>query len=280
MALPRLINPIPKQTINELAGFHPFDLQSFFESDSPMRFSALQKNGAALPKGMICTGNGSLTGIPAKGTIGTYEIIVTAHNEEGESIAEFTLQIRESLVNTETDAPFQQIKSQVWEAVDKNLPIPDLSELLNRDISPVEIYYLLERWSMLKIWDAFNLDAPGPLTPITLEGASEHYAIYDRGSCLVAAPKDLFSHERTTEDAFMTARALAKEAFTRGWTMDLVGIDKLTRTAWAEVQRLNQLYGRNTEVVNYIVGDQDLRLFNEIMRQEAGKTPGLEAGGD
>ena len=42
MATPQLINPIPPQVINELAGFHPFNLQSFFESDTPMRFSAEQ----------------------------------------------------------------------------------------------------------------------------------------------------------------------------------------------------------------------------------------------
>lgn len=280
MAAPRLINPIPAQIINELAGFHPFEIASFFESDTPIRFSASLVDGQALPKGMICTSDGALSGIPAKGTTGNYEITVTAHNDAGDTAATFSLQIRESLVHTEEDTPLTQLKAQVWDALDKNLPIPDLSELLNRDISPVEIYYLLERWSMLKIWDAFNLDAPTDPREITLEGVSKHYVVYDRSSCLVAAPRDLFSHERTTEDAFMTARAVAKEAFTRGWTMDLVGIDKLTRIAWAEVQRLNQLYDRNIEVINYTVGDKDIRLFKEIMRQTAGNAPGLDATGD
>jgi len=280
MAAPRLINPIPQQVINELAGFHPFELQSFFESETPMRFSAEQTNGEPLPKGMICTGNGSLTGIPAKDTVGTYQIRVIAKNEVGETAAEFNLIIRESLVNAETGTALEELKAQIWQAADKNLPIPDLSELLNRDITPIEIYYLLERWAMLKIWDAFNLETPGPLNEITLQEASKHYAIYDRGSCLVAVPRDLYSYERTTEDAFRTARALAKEAFSRGWTMDLVGLDKLTRVAWAEVQRLNQIYGRNLEVVNYNVSDRDVRLFNEIMRHEAGITPGLESGAE
>lgn len=278
MAAPRLINAIPQQVINELAGFHPFNLQSFFESDTPIRFSAQQTNGEALPKGMICTSEGMLTGIPAKGTVGAYQLIITAQNETGETNAEFTLLIRESLVNTETGTSLEELKAQIWDAADKNLPIPDLSELLNREVTPIEIYYLLERWAMLKIWDAFNLDVPGALTPITVEGASPHYATYDRGSCLVAIPKDLFSHERTTEDAFMTARALAREAYSRGWTMDLVGFDKLIRAAWVEVQRLNQIHGRNLEVVNYTVKDKDVKLFNEIMRKEAGIQPGLEAG--
>jgi len=280
MAAPRLLNPIPKQTINELAGFYPFELQSFFESDTPMRFSAQLENGKPLPKGMLCTSTGALTGIPAKGTKGTYHIKITAKNEAGETTAEFSLSILESLAESESSTPLGLLKSQIWDAADKNLPIPDLSELLNRDITALEIYYLVERWSMLKIWDAFNLDTPGELHAIQIEGVSPHYVVYDRGNCLVAAPKDLFSHERTTEDAFMTARALAREAYTRGWTMDLVGIDKLTRTAWAEVQRLNQIHGRHLEVVNYTVTDRDLKLFNELMRNEARSAPGFEATGD
>lgn len=278
MTAPRLINPIPPQIINELGSFHPFELQVFFESDTPMRFSAQQTNGQALPKGMICTSQGMLTGIPAKGTIGKYELEITAENEAGKTSAPFTLQIRESLANTENNAPFNDVKAQIWEAVDKNLPIPDISELLNRDITALEIYYLLERWSMLKIWDAFNLDSPGDLVPLELEDASPHYVIYDRGSCLVAAPKDLFSHERTSEDAFNTARALAREAFKRGWTMDLVGIDKLTRVVWAEVQLLNQIYGRHIEIVNYTVTDQDIKVFNEMVHRAGGSIPGFDAG--
>ena len=280
MTAPRLIDPIPPQVSNELGSFHPFDLSSYFESATPMRFSAQQSNGNALPKGMICMSDGRLTGIPARNTIGNYDIQITATNESGSTSATFVLQIRESLANTESDAPLNDLKAQIWQAVDKNLPIPDLSELFDREISALEIYYLLERWSMIKIWDAFNLDSPGELKPIQLAGASSHYNVYDRGSCLVATPKDLFSHERTSEDAFKTARALAREAYMRGWTMDLVGIDKLTRVAWAEVQLLNQIYGKHLDVVNYTVTDQDVRVYNELVRRETRHLPGPEASGD
>ncbi|MCL5272160.1 MAG: hypothetical protein M1486_02370, partial [Gammaproteobacteria bacterium] len=154
-----------------------------------------------------------------------------------------------------------QIKSQVWQALEQNLPIPDMSEMFEREITPLDIYYLLERWSILTIWDAFNLEMPGTKKSLTLPGASPHYHVYDRGSCLIATPKDLYSYERTIEDGLQTARAIAREAYNRGWTIELIGFDKLRRAAWIELQLLGDQKGKRLEVVNYDPSMEDIKLY-------------------
>jgi hypothetical protein len=72
MNAPQLLKAIPVQVINEQAAYGPFNLRDYFSSDTPLQFRAELKDGAALPKGMICTTDGVLTGIPAKGTLGKY----------------------------------------------------------------------------------------------------------------------------------------------------------------------------------------------------------------
>ncbi len=160
---------------------------------------------------MICTTDGILTGIPAKGSEGNYDVMITAENASGKIDVTFTMIIKPVITDKEGDY-MDKLKSQVWQALEQKLPIPDLGELMDRPITALDIYYLLERWGALKIWDAYNLDPPGDPKQITLQGASKHYNVYDRGSCLVAVPKDLFSHERTIEDGLQTARAMAERS--------------------------------------------------------------------
>lgn len=264
MQAPVLLKPIPAQVVNELAAYGPFDLKNFIQSPdgSKVQFQAELVDGEALPKGLICTSDGLLTGIPAKGTEGGYEIKLTAKNEAGsiETAIEFT--VKPSLVTIDAKY-FDDLKSRAWEAIQQDLPIPDLHAMYEKPITPLEIYYLLERWGILTIWDAFNLDAPGEKKPLTLEGASKHYHVYDRGSCLVAAPKDLFSHERTLEDGLKTARAMAREVYRRGWTVELSGFDKMTRAAWVEIQHLSDKHGKQLEVINYHPTPNDVKLYQE-----------------
>lgn len=265
MDAPVLIKPIPSQVVNEQAAFGPFDLKAFIqvaEGSPKARFSAILKSGESLPTGMICTEDGVITGIPAKDTQGNYEIIVTAVNEAGDLQAEFVLAIKPSLVASGNEY-MDKLKSQVWAALQQNLPIPNIEEMYTQPITDLEIYYLLERWATLTIWDAFNLELPSEKKLITLEGASKHYDIYDRGSCLVAAPKDLFSYERTIDDGLRTARALAAEAYRRDWTVQLVGFEKLTRAAWVEFQRLGDVHGKRLEVVGYTPSVDDVKLYTD-----------------
>ncbi|MBA3660800.1 MAG: hypothetical protein H0W64_03660 [Gammaproteobacteria bacterium] len=250
MSAPVVIQAIPPQLVNELAAYGPFDLKNYIQAEnSRCRFSAELKNGQPLPRGMICTEDGILTGIPAKGTEGRHEVILTIENEAGH--------IQTALILTIKSAPstdekyFDDLKSQVWEALDQNLPIPDLGGLIERAITPQEIYYLLERFGLIMIWDAFNLESPGDKHPLMLKDASPHYDVYDRGSCLVATPKDLYSHERTSLDGMLTARAMAREVYKRGWAIEMAGVDRFTKAIWVELQHLSDQYGRKAEIVNY-----------------------------
>lgn len=263
MQAPVLIKAIPTQVVNELAAYGPVDLKQYIQSPkgSPSpTFTAETKTGASLPAGMICTPDGLLTGIPARGTSNHYDIIITATNEAGDIQVEFALTIQPSPVSGDA-AYLDQLKAQIWEAVENNLPIPDLGDIYGKEITALEIYYLLERWGVLKIWDAFNLDPPGELQLLPLAGMSEHYHVYDRGSCLVACPKELFSHERTLEDGLRTARAMADEVYRRGWTVELSGFDKLTRAAWIQLQHLGDKHGKRLDVINFEPTPEDVKLY-------------------
>lgn len=263
MPAPILATPIPAQVINERAAYGPFDLKQFIQSaegNSAPRFTAQLSDGQALPKGMICTSDGIVTGIPAENTQGTYEVIITAENDAGPLQATFVLTIKPSLA-TSAGEYSDELKKQIWEALEKNLPIPDLKELYNRPITPLEIYYFLERWGVLKIWDAFNLDPPGPPVLLTLEGASKHYNVYDRGSCLVVVPKDLFSYERTLADGLQTASVAAREIFKRNWTIELMGFEKMVRAAWVEINHLGDQYGKQLEIINFNPTPRDIKIY-------------------
>lgn len=261
MAAPVSVKPIPAQTINELAAYGPIDFKDFIQTpdQSPFTFKAELKNGDGLPQGLIFTTDGFFTGIPAKGTIGLYEVLLTAENEDGKIEEKFVLTIKPGLL--ENADYLEKIKTQVWEALQQQLPLPDLQEIYDRPITLNDIYYLLERWGVVTIWDAFNLESPGEKKLLDLEGLSEHYYVYDRGSCIVGTPKDLFTYKRTIEDGLQTARIMAREAHQRGWTVELTGFEKMTRAAWVEIQRLNDATGKRIEVMNYNPTPDDLKLY-------------------
>jgi hypothetical protein len=259
---PIIVKPIPQQVVNERAAYGPFDLSLYVHApdNSPIRFSAGLSDGASLPKGLICTSDGSLTGIPARRTQGTYDLIVTAENEAGSVDAAFTFIIKPSLLATNKDL-LTKLKAQVWDAINQKIAIPELTNLYESPISIQDVYYLVERFGILKIWDAFNLDPPGDVILVQIEGVSPHYNVYDRGSCLIAAPKDLFSHERTMADSLQTAQAVAREVYKRNWTIELVGLDKMMRAAWVEIQQLGDRYGKNLDIINYKPSQADMNLY-------------------
>src|SRR5665811_1280132 len=106
MAAPILIKPVPAQIVNEQAAYGPFDLKEFIQTPDKklnLRFQGGLADGGALPKGMICTEDGILTGIPAKGTQGNYEIKVTVQNDDGAEEAKFLFTIKPSIADTGTD---------------------------------------------------------------------------------------------------------------------------------------------------------------------------------
>lgn len=263
MEAPVLIQDIPPQVVNELAAYGPFDLTAYFKfpAGTAFFFQAEINTGEALPSGMICTEDGMLLGIPGKHTRRHYDLIIHVSNEAGAIQAPLSLTIKPTPQLGDADY-LDQLKAQVWEAVENNLPIPDLGEIYGQEITALEIYYLLERWGILKIWDAFNLEPPGSAVLLQLDGVSEHYHVYDRGSCLMMAPKDLFSHERTVADGIRTAQVMAGEVYRRGWTVELSGFDKYTKAAWIELQLLGDQYGKRVDVINYSPSFDEMKLYN------------------
>lgn len=275
MAEPVLIQPIPDQIVNEMAGFGPVDLKQNIkpaEGTGPLQFSAALKDGQALPPGLILTSDGLLTGIPSKNTQGVYEIVVTTENESGKLDSIFNMTIKSNLANNES-AYVDKLKTKVWEAMEKQLPLPELGELLALPITQLDVYFILERWGTLTIWDAFNLDPPHEKHLLTLEGVSPHYNVFDRGSSLIMCPKDLFSHERTIRDGVQTAQALAREIYKRDWTIEMAGLDKWTRSAWVEFQRLGDLHGKKLEIINYQPSPEEIRVYTEQVSHAAGNAP-------
>ncbi|VVC75204.1 hypothetical protein AQUSIP_04910 [Aquicella siphonis] len=265
MAVPVLIKPLPAQVVNELASLGPVDLKNFIqapEGSPAIRFSAALKSGQMLPKGLILTGDGILTGIPAGGTEGLHEVVVTAQNESDTLTATFLLTIKPSLASNEAQY-IDKLKAQVWDALQQQLPVPDLGGVLSLPITKLDIYYILERWGTLTIWDAFNLDAPSEKKLLNIAGVSPHYQVFDRGSSLIMCPRDLFSHERTIRDGILTAQAMAQEIYKRGWTIEMAGLDKWTRAAWMEFQLLGDKHGKHLEIINYQPSEEELRVYEE-----------------
>lgn len=275
MAQPALISPIPPQIINELAAFPPFDLKNHIQTPGreTLRFEAEVKGGAALPKGMIITGDGILTGIPARDTQGIYEIDVTAESETAKFQTSFVLTIKPGLSETQAEAGYlEQLKAQVWAAMEKNLPVPELRELMNLPISELDIYYLLERWGTLTIWNAFDLDPPSEKKLLNLPGASPHYNVYDRGSSIIMCPKDLFSQERTPADGMQTAKAMAREVYNRDWTIEMAGLGKWTRNVWVELRIQGDKKGKYLDIINYNPTEEDDIVYNAEASRASPKT--------
>jgi hypothetical protein len=272
-AAPVQIKPVP-QFVTHVGGvLGPIDLKPLIQSPTKLRFSAMQADGSAFPEGLICTGNGLITGIAGAKTEGSYDIIITVENGAEDSLIIQSKLIVKERLSVEDPFFFNDLKSQIWQALGENLPVPEMSDFINRPITAVEIYYLLQRYSVLTIWDVYNLEQPGDKIALNLEGINPHYHVYDRGSCLVAAPKDLFSHERTMADALDVSRALAKEVYKRGWTIEFAGFNKMVRAAWVELQNLGDKHGKKLEILHYIVSPEDMRVYSQLT-QQAGPTPG------
>lgn len=262
---PILIKPIPSQITNEKAAFGPVDLKQFIRSpdkeSGELLFRASLADGRTLPPGVICTSDGLINGIPATGTAGIHEVLVEVKNDADEKlVTQFTLTIKPSLA-TEDPYFLTNLKSKVWEALGQDLPLPNLGDILNRPVTPIEVYYLLQRWATLTVWDVYNLDFPSEKQLIELPGASKHYFIYDRGSCLVGTPKDLYSYERTLEDALQTARVIAREVYRRGWTIEFAGFNKMVRAAWVELQVLGEKHGKQLEILHYSPSQDDFKVY-------------------
>lgn len=156
-----------------------------------------------------------------------------------------------------------KLKSQIWQAYKEgHAPPPGIEQLISLPITQLDVYYLLERWGTLTVWDAFNLDSPSEKKLLSLAGTSEHFNVFDRGSSLIMAPKSLFSNERTILDGIKTAKALANEIYNRKWTIEMAGLDKWMHAFWVELQHLGDKHGHNLDIVNYMPTSGEIRTYN------------------
>jgi hypothetical protein len=270
---PALKTDIPAQIVNEGASF-TFRLSDFIQSpdeaSGKVRFFAELSDGNALPEGLICTPEGLVSGIPADATQGAYHVVVMAENDSGIPLtASFDLTIKERIKIDDVNQHFTELKAKVWEALGEGMPLPDLSELLNRPLTHDDIYYLLKRFATLKIWDVYNLDPPSEPKLLTIPGVSKHYNVYDRGCYIIGVPKDLFTYERTMEDALLTAKAMAGEVFNRGWTIEFTGFGKMARACWVELQILGDKHEKPIEIIHYNPTPKDMRLYEAESKAEA-----------
>jgi hypothetical protein len=266
LTAPVLIKPLPSLNFYENKPFGPIDLNEYVQSPNPesgkVRFySEIADTGAELPSRIICMESGLFGGIAERGTKGQYKIVILAENESLEMLVlRLELSINE-LPAAEDPIFFSDVKEELWSAVGKDLPAPASNEALTRPISPAEVYYLVQRFGSMTIWDVYNLEAPNSKVLLALPGVSKHYNVYDRGCCLVGAPKSLFNHERTLSDAIQTAKVMAKEVYKRGWTIEFGGFNKMVRAAWIELQVLGDKFNKPIEIMHYQPSERDLDIF-------------------
>lgn len=166
---------------------------------------------------------------------------------------------RELLTVLESESEqISEEKRSIWEAIIQGQAIPELKSLIDRPITHEEIYYLLSRMSYFVIWNANNSAPAGELRKLVLKGASEMFNVYDRGSCIVATPKQLFDHNRTLRHGVDTAQAMAREVFQRGWKVEFGGFDKMVRAAWVEFELLSQQFGKPVSYSYFEPSPQDV----------------------
>lgn len=265
---PILINPIPPLLLNEGSTFEPLDLKQFISYEGELHFFASLVDGKSLPAGLDCSDEGVLSGTPQTGTLGEYQITLTVENDsETPLIVWVKLSIQSALTRKEEAGFIPDLQARIEGVVTSPLQLFEKESLFAKPLTPAEIYHLLQQFAYLIIWDVYNLEAPGEKVTLTLENANPHYHIYDRGSCLVAAPKDLFSHQRTVADMLQAARVMAREAYKRGWTIEFAGFNKMVRAAWVELQKLGHQHNKKIDILHYDPPAEDFKIFEaEIKR--------------
>jgi hypothetical protein len=66
---------------------------------------------------------------------------------------------------------------------------------------------------------------------------------------------------------------MSREAYKRGWTVELTGFNKMVRASWVEIQILVHKYGKPLEVLHYEPTEADQKLYQaeEQARLRSGK---------
>ena len=205
-------------------------------------------NGDDLPEGISLGNDGVLRGSPRMGaTIGSpYKIVVDVNDEAYQQPIDLHVgaQLRpEDIANRQ---------GQIWRAFHDSDELPmDFVEFVERPISKLDVYHLVERFASFTIWNADDRSIAGEGRQIRIRESNDKFLIYDFEVCIVATPKDLFAGDRTLGDAVDTGRAMVREAHRRRWHVEFGGFDKMATQAWHEVQKLNNRSRHKMEIKNY-----------------------------
>ncbi|MBU1558340.1 MAG: hypothetical protein KJ588_00885, partial [Gammaproteobacteria bacterium] len=246
--------------------------------DEPLTFEAVLESGDALPADIVCSKDGVMSGVAQAGTAKdvAYNISVTVQSA---SLEPFTFLVvltiysaERSQASEEGEMFYEQAKKahealkQYWQEIAAGEEHPDLDELLNRDVTPEDVYYMLERFATLVVWNADDLNPPSEGKLLKLKNASPLFRVYDFGVVLVASPVNLFDVHRPLGAALETARAMMQEVQRRKWNIEMAGLAKMMTAAWVEVKRLNlDAKDHQIEVHNYEPRKIDFSvLFSEI----------------
>jgi hypothetical protein len=243
-------------------------------SDQSAKFTVALPGNEPLPAGLILEENGNLCGTPEMGTAREvfYTLVFTA-TVPGSKPLVFATRLRitsqeqedaeaemeENLVDM-INPRLEELKGY-WEKLFDQAPLPDLGDILN-DIKPTDIYYLLQRFATLTVWNADDLTPADKGQLMQIPDVSSFYNVYDFGVALVATPKDLYDDQRTLKHSVDTACAMMKEAHNRHWNVELAGFDRMVTAAWVTAQELG------VKVYNYHPSADDMNTLNNVMAKK------------
>lgn len=204
--------------------------------------------GDALPDGLTLDDKGVIRGVPRMGaSVGSpYQLMIDINDETCFQPIELRVGIQ---MNPEEIAKRQL---DIWRAYQQGAELPqDFIELLDRPITKLDVYHLVERFASFTVWNADDLALAKTGRKIKIRDVSEKYQVYDFDVCLVATPKDLYASDRSLTHALHTAKAMVREAHRRRWHVEFGGFDKMAMAAWYEVNNLNSRSRHKMAVRNY-----------------------------
>jgi hypothetical protein len=154
-----------------------------------------------------------------------------------------------------------------WKKFSEKLPLPDLEEILAREVTPGDVDYLLKQFATLTIWNDDDVTPAGDGKLMTLPDASSRYKVYDFGCALVATPADLYDPHRTLSDAIQTTKAMVHEVVDRReWNISLAGFGVMVKTAWMKVEGMNRSQKKEVKVHGYQPTADDYEALERQIR--------------
>lgn len=243
---------IAKQVfITEGREMRPFDVKKCAAKDHDdfNGFYLDVANGSTLPEGVTLGKDGVIRGVPHMGaSIGSpYNVIVDINDEVYQQPIEFRVgaQMRPEDISGR--------QGQLWRAFHESSDLPiDFVEFVERPISKLDVYHLVERFASFTVWNADDRRLAATGKQIRIREANDKFLLFDFDVCMVATPKDLFADNRTLNDGYKMATAMVREAHRRRWHVEFGGFDKMANMAWYEVQSLNKRSRHKMDIKNYL----------------------------